>query len=480
MGRIKKDGGNVTRLSNFGENVHFQPEEILSPRSESELLQMMAMHRGRKIRVVGSKHSWSQVVCCDDILVDLRYLNSVDVRRTADQVFAEIGAGCTIEHALSQLNQQGLTLPSLGLITKQTIAGAMATGTHGSGRHSLSHYLRSAEIAHYRRESNEPVLQTVDRGDELLAARCALGSLGIMTSVTIPVISQFQIEEHFARHRDLDSVLAAEAAFPLQQFYFAPWRWDYFAQHRRPVTASRSWLAPAYRMYWSAGMDRAFHWLVLALVRIFPFAVTKFFYRRVLGWLIPLKWKVTDRSDRQLTMQHQLFRHIEIEIFVTRSRLHEAMKFVEWIIKHAAGETDLDDKAWETMLSSSQLWQQTQSLRGQYRHHYPICIRKVLADETLISMASGAEDYYAISLISYARPTQRQGFELFAQVIAKTMATLFQARPHWGKFCPLGVQELRKLYPDFEKFLEVKKEFDSSSIFDNSWTEELFRQPTNG
>jgi FAD/FMN-containing dehydrogenase len=378
---------------------------------------------------------------------------------------------------LQELDRQGLTMPSLGLITKQTIAGAMATGTHGSGRHSLSHYLHSAKIAHYRQESNEPVLQTVDRDNELLAARCALGSLGIVTSITIPVIPQFQIEEHFAHYRTLDAVLAAEEQFPLQQFYFAPWRWDYFAQHRRAVPARRSWSASAYRLYWTVGMDRAFHWLILGLVRLLPFSWTKFFFRQVLGSLIPMGWKVVDRSDRQLTMQHQLFRHIEIELFVTRSQLPEAIDFVKWLMRLASGEPDSDDGKWKDALSSTELVPEIQSLRGQYRHHYPICIRKVLADETLISMASGNEDYYAISLISYARPSQRRGFELFAQVIASCMAKRFRARPHWGKHCPLPAEELRKLYPNFQLFLDVKKQFDSNAVFDNSWTEQLFTQP---
>ena len=74
----------------------------------------------------------------DDALIDMRHFNYVRVHKEAGETYATVGGGCQIKHVLAALNKKGLTTPSVGLITEQTIAGAISTGTHGSGKHSLS------------------------------------------------------------------------------------------------------------------------------------------------------------------------------------------------------------------------------------------------------------------------------------------------------------------------------------------------------
>jgi hypothetical protein len=96
-----------------------------------------------------------------------------------------------------------------------------------------------------------------------------------------------------------------------------------------------------------------------------------------------------------------------------------------------------------------------------------------LADDTLISMASGpSEDWYAISLISYEHPTKRAGFFRFAKFMAQSMAKLFAARPHWGKYCPLSGDELARLYPHLPEFREICQQHDPAGTFRNHWTEQ--------
>jgi len=121
--------------------------------------------------------------------------------------------------------QSGGTLPSLGLITEQSIAGAVSTGTHGSGKHSLSHYIDEVRAATYDPATGKPVIRVISDGSELRAARCSLGSLGVIVSVGFWCRPQYQIEEHFRRYNGLDEVLAAETDYPLQQFYLIPWLW---------------------------------------------------------------------------------------------------------------------------------------------------------------------------------------------------------------------------------------------------------------
>jgi len=434
-------------ISNFGGNVEFQPALSFTPRSEEEVLSVLRQHRGRRIRAIGRLHSWSRATVADDVLLDLRHLNEVRVETSAaGQSIATIGAGCQIKRALAELNRLGgWTLPSIGLISEQAIAGAISTATHGSGTHSLAHYVSAVRMAIYDRDTGEPVIRTFDGGDELRAARCSLGCLGIVLSVQMPVRPQYFVEEHFREYRTLDEVLAAEEQFPLQQFYLIPWRWTYLAQHRRDVPGPRSVLAPLYRAYWFLFIDLGLHLLLLLLVQVLKSpALIRGFYRWLVILTVIRRWHVVDRSQDQLIMEHELFRHIEIELFVAGSRLAEALQFVR-----------------ETICNSD----------GAYTHHYAICVRKVLPDDTLISMSSGhAESSYAISLISYARPSERAGFFQFAEYLTHSMSQRFGARPHWGKYCPLTPEEAERLYPRLGEFRETCRRYDPRGQFRNDWT----------
>lgn len=127
-----------------------------------------------------------------------------------------------MKRLLSELDRQrGWTPPSVEFITEQSVAGAISTGTHGSGRHSLSHYVLQVWIACYDSETGQVVIKTVSCGDDLLAARCSLGAFG----VTMQCRSQYKVEESFQEYQQISDVLDAEEQYPLQQFYLAPWRW---------------------------------------------------------------------------------------------------------------------------------------------------------------------------------------------------------------------------------------------------------------
>jgi FAD/FMN-containing dehydrogenase len=463
-------------MRNFGGNQQWSPQVVATPASTDELLALLGQHRGRRIRVVGALHCWSPAVVADDVLVDLRLLNQVTVHQEGNRAWAEVGAGCRLAHLLSELLRQGnFTLPAIGAITAQSIAGAAATGTHGSGRHSLSHYPTAVTVAGYDPVSGEPTLRRIDAGDELRAARCSLGAMGIITSVRIPIRPQYQVEEHFRSYPRLDDVLAAEADYPLQQFHLVPWRWDYVAQHRREVDAPRSRSAPLYRLFWWVGMDVVFHLLVRLLARRLPHGCTPFFSRWVMPWTVPEGWKVVDRSDRQLTFRHELFRHIGIEIFVRRSTLPAAVDFIVALLQYADGRDDAIPHATQASLEAAGVWDTVVACRGRYQHHYPVSFRKVLPDDALISPASGDEPYYAVSFISYAQPSKRDGFDLFALAAARSMAVLFGARPHWGKACPLSPAELHRLYPRWADFRRIIDAADPQGRFRNDWIAELLK-----
>ena len=440
-------------------------------------MRILDEHRTGPIRVIGAGHSWSGGIETSDALVDLRHFRRIRIH--PDRRRVSVGAGCRIAELLAHLARRGLTLPSIGLIARQTVAGAIATGTHGSGRHSMSHYVESVRIACYGK-NGEAEVRRVDSGQALRAARCSVGALGVVLEVTLKCVPQYYVRERCVWRAGLDAILDNESAAPLQQFYLIPHTWAYL-EHERSVAVDnhRSSIAMLYRAYWLIVIDVLLHLgikLTASLLR--SRRLVDFIYRRLLPVCIFPQWRVTDRSDRQLLMRHDLFRHLEMEVFVPREKLRPALALVSDILR-AADNADYEISAGaHDRIRALDLQDALENIRGSYSHHYPICVRRVLPDDTLISMASchGMEeqDWYAVSLITFTHP--RLPFQNVAHFLATTMAPLFNARLHWGKWFPLNARQIEDSYPGLAAFRAICAQFDPQGVFRNQYLEEaLFR-----
>ena len=479
--------------SNFGKNIQLTPKTSYTPKNEQEVLDILNRHRGQRIRVVGRLHSWSKAIETDDVLLDLRHLNLVEPETDSDVPSVRVGAGCQIKQLLFELQRRKKwTLPSVGFIDEQTIAGAISTGTHGSGKHSLSHYVLSVRIARYDAVSGQAVFDEIREGNALRAARCSLGCLGVIVSVRMQCRAAYAVEEFFHEYKQLPEVLAAEEEYPLQQFFLIPWRWTYFVQHRREVISPKSKLRLLYLWYRFMVIDIGLHLSILLAVRVLRW---RFAVRAMIGWIVPTfvirDWRVVGPSNRQMVMEHELFRHIEIELFVQKSKLDAALKFLKQILSVAGGSGDSDNQVFQRQLTSLGEHEAFLQIKDTYCHHYPICVRKIHSDDTLISMASPAcstrdktdignagvdqvnEHWYSITLSNFQDLRQREAFEKLSGFLTRSMSKLFGARPHWGKLCPLAPSELRDLYPRFRDFKQICQEYDPDSVFRNHWTDEL-------
>lgn len=460
--------GAARPISNFGGNISFTPRHLYTPRSEDEVLRILDDHRDGTIRVVGAGHSWNEGIVSSDALVDLRHLRRM--RMDGDGKRVTVEAGIRIGALLEHLSKRGLTLPSIGLIDRQTVAGAVATGTHGSGRHSMSHHVESMRIACYGKDG-EARVRTVDSGSALRAARCSVGAMGVVLEVTLPCVPQYHVRERSVWRSDLDAVLAGEARAPLQQAYLMPHGWTVLAHERSVAGENRpAGGAVLYRVYWLTVIDVLLHLCVkfsASLMR--SRRLVHLLYRRLLPAFILPRWRVTDRSDRQLLMRHDLFRHLEMEVFVPREHIVAAAGFVGEILRAADHRGHEVTAEAQSQIDSLGAGGKLEVLRGSYVHHYPICVRRVRPDDTLISMSSCSgmpkQDWYAISLITLTEPWEP--FQRVAAFLAETMSSLFGARLHWGKWFPLDAEQVGRRYPGMAAFRAICDEFDPRGVFRN-------------
>jgi len=475
-------------ITNFGRTVSFAAT-LLTPRREIDVLDILRRYAGRKIRVLGSGHSWSDVRHSEDIAIDMREISGIRVEDDGRRPSVVVGAGCTLGALLRTLRRRGLTLPTLGAITRQTVAGAVATATHGSGRSSLSHFVREMRIATYHPATGEPFVLTLsaDSADpteqaELRAARCSLGYLGVVLSLRFECERRYAVEEELALVPSLDEVLASAEDYPLQQFVVIPYAWKYYVLRRRRIPderarGTREWLKRiASRGYKLGVVDVGIH----AAIKLFGARSwdepSRWLMERALPVTALRGWTSTDDSERILTIRHDLYRHVEMEMFVPADRLREALDLVHEITEtFAAGgprHRALPPRI-QTLLERVPGMTAELGWSGGYLNHYFITCRRVRPDEALIATSSGGEgDYYSISVITYRLGDPR--FARYCRVLARCLASLYGARPHWGKHFPLTHTAVEQLYPGrLDEFRRICARYDPTGVFRNAYAQRV-------
>ncbi|MEM7100435.1 MAG: D-arabinono-1,4-lactone oxidase [Pseudomonadota bacterium] len=181
---------------NWSGKLASKPSKLLFPRSEEDVRAIVhqASRDGAKIRCAGATHSHAPLVQHDDIIMDLRGVAGITQIDHEAQT-AWLGAGARLFTLGDELRRHGLALHNQGDIDEQAIAGATATGTHGTGL-ALKN-LSSAVIG----------MRIVTAGGELLecnahtnadiwrAARLHLGAYGVVTALQLQLRSAYKLQE---------------------------------------------------------------------------------------------------------------------------------------------------------------------------------------------------------------------------------------------------------------------------------------------
>ena len=184
------------------------PASVVAPTTADEVATAIA-HAGERdwnVRVAGGGHSFSDAVPTDGVLLSLDRMDRVlDVDYSSGLVRVEAGI---MLHALNEaLAEQGLALENVGDIDVQSLAGAIATGTHGTGARlpNLSAGIHSLELVTASGEQIE--VNASEDPDAWRAARLSLGALGVVTAMTLQAVPAFTLHA-VDKPRPLDGVLA--------------------------------------------------------------------------------------------------------------------------------------------------------------------------------------------------------------------------------------------------------------------------------
>lgn len=471
------------RITNFGGNVSTEPAHYYEPATEAEVVDVLDRHAGGTVRVVASGHAWSPAIETSDTVVRVDALNDIDVREAPDGgVEVRAGGGATLRDIVRAVESRtDHTLPTMGGILEQTIAGAISTGTHGSGRPSLSHYMDEIRLAAYEPESGAAAIHTFTDGEALRAARCAVGRMGVIVSVVFRCVPKYLVSETITEAGTVTELLERDRDDSLEQAILLPHSWRLLIYDRRVVHDTLSMVgrvrAAIHSIVSVLYVDIGLHLLIIAVVRSARLGIAgRGLVASLYGSFVPRAIRTgvthTGPSTAMLTLKHDLFRHEEMELFIPKRHLVDATAVLTHVLTVAAGG-DAPDAGGSVRDALRQAGTDgdVEAMRGRYVHHYPLSFRRVPPDDTLVSMAAGDDEpYYALSVFTYDPPGARDRFYAICDVLARTLAAAFDVRPHWGKHNPLAYEDVADLYPHMEEFHRQCRAVDPDDTFSNAYT----------
>lgn len=476
------------KITNFGGNVSFEPKLVYEPWSKEEVLDILNKHKDGHIRVMSSLHAWSDCAVSEDVIVNLKHFNKVEISRDQDgRVLATVGGGCVLQDMLDAIRAKAgsdVAIPTLGGLKRQTIAGAISTGTHGSGKPSLSHYMEELWVAAYDPATGKAKIYHYRGGEELRAARCAIGCMGIILSVKFRCVPQYWILEKLLRYKNIEDILAKQEEYPLQQFTLFPYLWEYFSFQRQLIAEKPRWgtrfFATLARFYDYLSVEMVSHVILNLLIVIFPSEkgsskIFPWFYKQLISRFMSQP-SVVNESEAGLTLHtahHYTFRHLEMEIFVLSEHLVDATKVIRAVTSVFAGISDDIPEEVAAQLKKIHAYDELMRFKGSYTHHYPFFYRYVEPDDTLISMTSDGKARYSISFFTYLKHEKNQFFYQYAEFSARVLTQLYGTRLHWGKYFPLANKDIGHLYPQLENFRRICRRIDPNGVFRNDYTKRV-------
>lgn len=178
---------------NWSESLRFTPDLIAEPESEDELAELVrrAAGDGRTVRPVGEGHSSTPIMATDETLVSLERITGI-VSHDKEAREATMRAGTLLEDLGKQLHEVGLALENYGDVDYQAIAGAVGTGTHGTGK-NLGNFPSMITGFRMVTASGDVLEVGEDDLDVLRAARVSLETLGIFTELTMRMMPAFRL-----------------------------------------------------------------------------------------------------------------------------------------------------------------------------------------------------------------------------------------------------------------------------------------------
>ncbi len=408
---------------NWAGNIDYGAQSHLAPGSLDEVRE--AVRRATRLRAVGSRHSFNRIAATDATQLSLHRLNRlIGIGRNAATVTVE--GGITYSQLSPALHDHGLALRNLASLPHISVAGAVATATHGSGDRNgnLATAVAGLEIV-----TADGEILHLERGDPAFeGAVVSLGALGIVTEITLDVMPTFDVRQDV--YLDLPFATLVErfdelTASAYSVSFFTAWRGD---------TVDQVWLKSHAAEPFALGKD--FHGARLADRKWHP-----------IGSMDPTT------STEQLGIAgawHQRLPHFRIDLTPSAGEELQSEYFVAR--KDAPGAFEAINR-----------------IRDRFSPLLYISeIRTIAADDLWMSTAYRQDSVGLHFTFKPDWPNVQKVLPLIEQALAP-----FSPRPHWGKLFATPAPEVRSRYARLDDFRALLARHDPAGKFRNAFLDEL-------
>ena len=423
---------------NWAGNQKANPLSIEAPKSVSELSAIVsrASEQGQKVKAVGSGHSFTSAAATNGRMIRLENLSGIlHVDHASCQV--TVGAGTRLSDLNMLLHTEGLALANLGDIAYQTVAGAISTSTHGTGKAltglagqvvAMKLINGQGEIIECSKSVNPHILEV---------ARVSVGALGIITEYTLQTVPSFRLRA-LEQPMRLDDVLEnahdlASAHDHFEFFWIPHTKWALTKRNNRtedelqPLPRVKGWIDKTFMENYAFGalcrVGRARPSLIPRLATALPSSGSR---------------EYVDQSFK-IFASPRIVRFYEMEHALPVDALVPALKEIRAMVD-----------------------------RKGYLLNFPVEVRFTKGDDVPLSTAYGRDSAY-IAVHVY------KGMEcepFFRDV--EDILRAYDARPHWGKMHYRDAEELSKLYPRWDEFIALRNQLDPQRTFSNAYSDTVF------
>ena len=432
MGRNSQQ---TTRWSNWAGNQQTGTVLLSKPQTESELQQVVqsAQLSGRRVKAVGSGHSFTAIAVSEEVLVDLSDYDEIVAIDKINQTVT-VQSGIQLSKLNQALYENSLAMQNLGDIAYQTIAGAISTSTHGTGAKFTGIANQVVALRIVLADSSIVECSANVNAQLFSCARVGLGALGLISTVTLKVVSAFNlavIEEPMRVDDVLQNLdLHVDSNDHFEFFWVPHTGWALTKRNNRnslPVEP----------------MSKMSHWYSKTLMENYAFGAVCML-GRARPSLIPKLAKALPSSGRNeySDASHKVFaskriiKFYEMEYAIPREACAEALNRVRRMVTDSG-----------------------------FFLNFPVEVRFTAPDEIPLSTASNRESAY-IAVHIY----KGMNYVPYFKEVESIMNS-YQGRPHWGKLHFQSAATLASRYPQWDVFQAVRNQVDPQRMFSNQYLE---------
>ncbi len=424
-----------TSWSNWAGNQQVDNISLFKPRTEEEIQRVVQLAISKNIRVkaVGSGHSFTAIALSEELLIDLSNYDAViEIDKLAKTVTVQSGIQLSELNMILQNNC--LAMQNLGDIAYQTIAGSISTSTHGTGVKFTGIANQVLALRIVLADSSVVECSATSNSELFHCARVGLGALGVISTVTLQLVSAFNlavIEQPMRVDElleNLDHHIESNDHF---EFFWVPHTgWALTKRNNRTLEPAE----PMGKMsHWCSKtlMENHAFGAVCMLGRARPSLIPK------LAKALPASGKnmYSDASFKVFTSK-RIVKFYEMEYAIPRDACAEALNRVRRLVGDSG-----------------------------FFLNFPVEVRFTAPDEIPLSTASNRESAY-IAVHIY----KGMDFVPYFKAVESIMNS-YQGRPHWGKLHFQNSETLAPRYPKWQIFQTVRDQVDPKRVFSNAYLE---------